>query len=255
MAFMMKNLERIVSCSEGKRCNYPLSCEKCGENWRRAKFKAFAERLPFAVSDNAIITYIVIKANPLLNLHDGIEEIYSYIDKLREAKKRGKLPTCFCRLEVSFGKKNLGFNPHLNIISFHDKDFFIDLAKNYNLTSWYSRKDSNKDTILSIAWYILKFNKIGIEKGEAVRKALKKRNQITHSKEFNHANINYIDEFIDIDFSFMGVYPIRTKEEIELRKKLSEERRKLNKEFRDRIELAKKKFEHFLERGAGETFF
>jgi hypothetical protein len=184
------------------------------------------------MEDTEIITYLVIKPLEFLSLRDGIERIFLYLDDLREEKKRGRLPVMYSRLEVSFGKKNLGFNPHLNIISFDDPRHLIEIATRHGLKIWYQKKDNLQDTALSIAWYILKFNNIGIEKGEAVRKALNRRTTLLHSKEFNHKTINYIDEYIDLDFSFMGVYPIRTKKEIEIREKIREERRKLNQKFK-----------------------
>lgn len=228
----MQNLKRILECREGRRCNSPLSCKHCGENWRRAKFKAFAESLPSVIGDTDIITYLVIKPWEFLTLRDGIERMFSYLDLLREEKKRGRLPVMFSRLEVSFGKKNLGYNPHLNIICFGDPASLISLALGLDLKVWHKKKDGKKDTALSLAWYILKFNNIGIEKGEAVRRALNRRTPLLHSKEFNHKTINYIDEYIDIDFSFMGVYPIRSKEEIRIREKIREERQKLNRKFK-----------------------
>jgi len=235
----MQNLKRIIECREGRRCNSPLSCKHCGESWRRAKFKGFAECLPSVLEDTDIITYLVVKPWEFLSLRAGIERMFKYLDDLREEKKRGRLPVMFSRLEVSFGKKNLGFNPHLNIICFDDPSRLIDLADSHGLKVWHRQKDHNKDTALSIAWYMLKFNNIGIEKGEAVRKALNRRTQLLHSKEFNHKTINYIDEYIDLDFSFMGVYPIRSKEEIRIREKIREERRRLNAKFKRLLERAK----------------
>jgi hypothetical protein len=167
-----------------------------------------------------------------LSLRVGIEKIFLFIDELREEKKRGRLPLMYSRLEVSFGKKNLGFNPHLNIISFGNPNHIKDIATRYGLKIWYQKKDNQRDTALSIAWYILKFNNIGIEKGEAVRKVLNRRTTLLHSKEFNHKSINYIDEYIDLNFSFMGVYPIRTKMEIEVRKLIQDDRRKINQKFK-----------------------
>ena len=237
----MKTLKRIIECREGRRCNSPLSCKHCGESWQKAKFKAFANCLPDVISGSDIITYLVIKPSAFLTLGDGIAKMFEYIDDLREAKKRGRMPVMYSRLEVSFGKKSLGFNPHLNILSFGDTALFEELAESHGLSVWKRSKPADTETALSIVWYMLKFNNIGIEKGEAVRIALNRRTQLLHSKEFNHKTINYIDEFIDIDFSFMGVYPIRTKEEIELRKKLKEERKQLNAKYREmlkRVQLA-----------------
>lgn len=240
----MKNLRKILECKEGKRCNLPLSCPKCGEIWRRAKFKAFIECLPAVIKYNKILTYIVIKSNELNTLREGLSEILNFMDDLRELKKRGKLPTIYSRLEVSFGKKYLGFNPHLNMLVWGDISKIIELAKKHNLKFWKRSKENNIDTAKSIAWYMLKFNNIGIEKGEAVRKALNKRTTLFYTKEFNHKTEDYIDEIIDIDFRFLGVYPVRSKAEIEFRKFMKEVKRKLNQELKRIIDKENKKLEN-----------
>ena len=64
-----------------------------------------------------------------------------------------------------------------------------------------------------------------------------------YTKEFNNKTQDYIDEFIDIDFGFLGIYPIRTKAEIELRKKIREERKELNKKLKNLIAEERKKLE------------
>jgi len=239
----MKNLKKIIECRKGKRCNSPLSCKFCGEFWQRAKFKAFTESVGKVVNDNESLTYVVVKCNYICTLRQGLDKIFSLLDDLRELKKRGKLPAIFSRLEVSFGKKSLGFNPHLNLLIWNDYTIVKELALKHDLNFWYRTKENSVDVAKSIAWYMLKYNNIGIERGEAVRIALNKRSTMFYTKEFNHKALDYIDEFIDIDFSFLGVYPIRTKAEIELRKKIREERKRLNKMLRELIVKEREKLE------------
>ena len=231
----MQNLKRILECREGKRCNSPLSCRKCGESWQKGKFKAFANCLPSVVEASDILTYIIVKSNELNTLSQGISDLMGFMDSLREAKKRGKLTTSFSRLEVSFGKKSLGFNPHLNMLVWGDFLEIERLSKLHSLKLWKQSKKNSITVAKSIAWYMLKHNKIGIEKGEAVRIALNKRTPLLYTKEFNHKTISYIDEFIDIDFSFMGVYPVRSKKEIKLRDSIREAKAKLNQSLKNLI--------------------
>ena len=231
----MQNLKRVIECREGKRCNSPLCCSKCGKSWQRGKFKAFANCLPSVIEASNILTYIVIRSNELNTLGQGISELMGFMDDLRESKKRGRLATSFSRLEVSFGKKNLGFNPHLNMLVWGDISDIERLSKVHNLKFWKKSKENSSTVAMSIAWYMLKHNNIGIEKGEAVRISLKKRTTLLHTKEFNHKTINYIDEFIDIDFSFMGIYSVRSKAEIELRNSIREAKAKLNQSLKNLI--------------------
>jgi len=233
----MRNLQKILQCRKDWRCNRPLSCEHCGKSWQRAKFKGFTQCLEsldeVILSRETILTYIVIKSNKLGTLKEKLNDMVSLLDEVKELKKRGKLPIFFSRLEFSFKKESLGFNPHLNLLVWGDYSIFERLAHSLGLTFWKRKKVNNKKTAKSIAWYMLKFNSIGIEKGEAVRKALNKKRTIINSKEFAFKSINYIDEYIDIDFSFMGIYPIRSKREILLRA----EHKKNLKELRTQLKL------------------
>lgn len=231
----MQNLKRVIECREGKRCNSPLCCSKCGESWQKGKFKAFVNRLPSVIETSSILTYIVIRSNEFNTLGQGIAELMGFIDDLRELKKRAKLSTSFSRLEVSFGKKNLGFNPHLNMLVWGDTGEIEKLSKLHGLKLWKQSKENSIMVAKSIAWYMLKHNKIGVEKGEAVRIALNKRSQLLYTKEFNHKTISYIDEYIDIDFSFMGIYPIRSKAELKLREEIRETKAKLNQSLKNLI--------------------
>lgn len=223
---MEKNLKKILECRKFKRCNSPLSCSFCGESWRRGKFKQFVNT--YKVADNDSITYLVIKSNSLNTLGQGIQDVYALIEELKELKKRGKISDFYSRFEVSFSKNTLGFNPHLNILFFGDIGGIKAMAKEHNLSVWSCKKKNDENTVKSIIWYMLKYNKIGQEEGEAVKKALDRRRTILHTKRFNHKNINYLDDFLDLDFSFLGVYPIRSKAELKLREEIKNEKKKLN---------------------------
>ena len=240
----MNNLKKILNCRENWRCNRPLSCSYCGSGWQRGKFKGFVQCLnTLHKEDNQKeipLTYIVIKSNKLGTLKDKLDEVITLVESLKELKKRGKLPIFFSRLEFSFSKGNLGFNPHLNLLVWGDYLPFRNISNELGLNFWHQKKTNDKKTAKSIAWYMLKFNKIGIEEGEAVRKALNRKRTIFSSKEFNFKSINYIDEFIDIDFSFLGVYPIRSKKELELRAEHKKKLQKLRRELKADIEQANK---------------
>ena len=235
----MNSLKKILNCREKWRCNRSLSCSYCGSSWQRGKFKGFIQSLNTLHQEqnqkDISLTYIVIRSNNLGSLKEKLHNISTLTEKLKELKKRGKLGVFFGRLEVSFSKVNLGFNPHLNLLVWGDVSPFKKVSHELNLNFWSQNKTNDKDTALSIAWYMLKFNNIGIEKGEAVRKALNRKRTILNSTEFNFKSINYIDEYIDIDFSFLVVKPIRSKKEILLRsehkKTLQELRRKLKAEI------------------------
>jgi len=234
----MQKLEKILHCKEGFRCHSPLSCRNCGDNYQRGHFKAFCDT--FKQSNNDIITYFVIKNSSLCTLREGTTNIFLFLDEIKKLKKRKKICEFYSTFEVSFSKNTLGFNPHLNFLFFGKIDADIkQIAEKYNLSVWNRKKDNDKNTVLSLVWYFLKFNKINIEEGEAVRKVLNKRRRIFKSGRFNVAKVDYIDEIIDIDFSFMGTYPIRSKEEVEAREEIREERKKLNKKFKGKIKRIK----------------
>ena len=230
-------IERIISCKKGSRCGHPLSCVVCGSLWQRSRFRGFCDRLESADIKDKKLKYYIIKTNILNTLRDGIEEVFCFMDRYRAEKKRGNIPLSYGRLEVSFGKKSLGFNPHINLLMWDDADgtgdrIIRDIVSELGLVLWSTGKENENDTIKSIVWYMLKHNKIGIEKGEAVRAALNKRNTILHTKEFNTKYASYTDSIIDIDFRFMGVYPIRSKEEIRIREMNRQERSRLNRRLR-----------------------
>jgi len=240
----MQNLQKILKCRKNWRCNRPLSCPNCGNSWRKAKFKGFSQCLDnldeVSLSKETVLTYIVITSNKLGTLKEKLQDMFTLLNEVKKLKKKGKLPIFFGRLEFSFKKDSLGFNPHLNLLVWGDYSIFENLSNELGLNFWKKEKTNNKETAKSIAWYMLKFNSIGIEKGEAVRKALNKKRTIVNSKEFTFKSINYIDEYIDIDFSFMGVYPIRSEKEILLRAEHKKTLKKLRVTLNAEIETANK---------------
>lgn len=222
-------MKKIIECRIGRRCNRPLSCETCGENWQKGKFKGFCQCFDTLQTEpSQEVSFITIGTKKIGSLEIKLYDLFYFIDEVKELKKRGKLGLFFGRLEVSFKKEKLGFYPHFHFLVWGDCSEFKTLSDKLDL-KFHKTKAKN---IKNSAWYMLKFNSIGIEKGEAVRKALNKKRTILHSKEFNFKTINYIDEIINIDFSFLGVKPIRCKEEVRLRaehkKNLREQRALLN---------------------------
>jgi len=233
----MLRIQKIQKCRTKWRCNSPLSCATCGANWQRGKFKAFTSSLETFESDsNSILSYIVIKSKKMGSLRSKIGDLFLLMDKLKELKKRNKLPNFFGRLEISFSKGSLGFNPHLNLLVWGDYETFQTVSLELSLSFWRRKKTNDDNTIKSIVWYMLKYNNIGIENGEAVRKVLKMRRTIITSKDLTLKTVNYIDEIIDIDFSFMGTYPIRSKEEIALRAEHKNTLRDLRNKLKHNIE-------------------
>jgi len=224
----VRRLNQILNCRKNFRCHAPLSCKTCGETWQKAKFKGFCSSFKFSNKDS--ITFLVIKPDYLNSLTVGVSLMFGFINELRDLKKRGKICDFYSRLEVSFGKQYLGFNPHLNIVCFGDTKSIEEAVKTHGLGIYKRKKENDINVVKSLLWYILKYNPLGVEKGEAVRKAFDKKSSVLHSKRFNSKS--YIDEIIDIDFSFMGVYPIRTKEELIFRAKIKDERAKINKKFK-----------------------
>jgi len=234
----MQRIKKILSCKEKWRCSSPLSCATCGANWQRGKFKAFTSSLELFESDsNVILSYIVIKSNKMGSLRSKIGDLFLLLDRIKELKKRNKLPSFFGRLEISFIKGSLGFNPHLNLLVWGDHEAFKLLSSELGLTFWRRQKTNDDKTIKSIAWYILKYNRVGVEKGEAIRKVLEMRRTILTSKNLTLKTINYIDEIIDIDFTFMGTFPIRSKKELALRAEHKETLKALRVDLKSNISL------------------
>jgi len=233
------NLKKIKHCKKGRRCHYVLSCPTCGSHWHKRKFKAFAQCFDeVTFLSETPLTYIVISSNKLGTLREKSKILFELLEKIRELKKRGKLPIFFGRLEFSFNE-SLGFNPHLNLIVWGDYSMFKNLSHELNLRFWYKKKTNDNKTAKSIAWYMLKFNNIGIEEGEAVRKVLNRQRTIIHSKEFTYKEPDYIDDIID--FSFMGTYPIKSKEQIRLEKEHRFTLKKQRIELKEKIKTANAK--------------
>jgi len=226
-------MKKILECRKGRRCNRPLSCKHCAENWQRGKFKGFCQCLETLQQEAPQqVFFITIGTKKIGNLKIKLTDMFQFIEEVKELKKRGKLGIFYSRLEVSLNE--LGLYPHFHFLVWGDCPTLKTLSADLDL-KFHKTKVKN---IKNSAWYMLKFNSIGIEKGEAVRKALNKKRTILHSKEFNFKTISYIDEIIDIDFSFMGVYPIRSKEEIFLR----EQRRESSKVWNAKIKAVQESF-------------
>lgn len=241
----MKNLQKVIHCREGRRCNLPLSCPTCGENRRKKNFKEFAQGLDTFLNTesqtNTPLTYIVISLSGFSSLRNKLNKIINFTDEVRELKKRNKLPVFYSRIEVSF-KAPTKFHPHVNLLVWGDHSPFKQLCKKLKLNYWSRKKNNNRKTALSIAWYMLKFNNIDTERGEAVRIALNKKRPLLHSKEFNVKKNSYIDEIIDMEFVLWEYYPIRSKEEIKLREERREKIRQINQEYNPKIKRAKEAF-------------
>ncbi|MBU1666939.1 hypothetical protein KKC13_00850 [bacterium] len=193
-------------------------------------------------SSDTILTYIVIKSNKFGTLREKLNDLIILLDEVKELKKRGKLPSFFGRLEISFKRDKLGFNPHLNLLVWGDYSIFQNLANSLGLNFWHKNKNNDTNTIKSIVWYMLKFNSIGIEKGETVKKALNKKRTIINSSDFSFKTINYTDEYIDIDFSPMCVYPIRSSTEVLLRSEHKKTLQFLRKKLKLKIDKANNDF-------------
>ena len=214
-----------MGCVKGRRCKSFFTCSVCGGHLQKKRFKNFTNS--YTRIDTDIITYIVIKPSKITILEDNLNTILNFMDDLRTLKKNKKIGDFYSRLEVSFSK-DLGFNPHLNILSFGDFTEIKKLLKDYDLTFWSRKKENNKDTIFSIIWYMLKFNSIGKEQGKAVKTALNRRRAILYSNRFTPKKDSCDMEFIDTNFSFLGTKPIRSKEEVFYRKEIAKERKKIN---------------------------
>ena len=216
-------------CSENRRCKKHLFCRHCAGVWQKNNFKNFSNTLK--INSNDSLTYLVIKSKSINNLSGGLRDCYGVIEGLRELKKNDKIDDFYLRLEISFSNDELGFNPHLNILAFGNINLIEDLAKTYDLTVWKQSKKNDKNTALSVVWYMLKYNHVGEDKAKVIQYILKKRRTILMSQRFtiiNKDKNNIFDEVANMDFSFLGIKPIRSKEEVALRIYLKEERKKLN---------------------------
>ncbi len=237
-----RRLLKILNCNEERRCRAHLSCKYCGEIWRKQRFKNFCDVFD-SISLDGEAYYLIFKAEIIANLVEKLEKMYNFINDIRLLKKRNKLDFIYYgRLEVSFKKEKLGFFPHLNMVVFNGcYDILLQLARQHRLKVWRRRIKGGKNGVKNVVWYFLKFNNIGVERGEAVRIALNKRETIIYSKHFTKKDVN-MQELAELDFRFLGVCRIRTKEEIELRKQIREERRKINKKFKEELEKIAKKY-------------
>jgi len=238
----MRNLKKALHCRPRFRCGLHYSCEYCGIGWRIRHLNGFMhclETLHESQPQHDIpMYYVVIGSNKFGTLDCKLSDFTLLLKEVSNLKKRGKLGVFFGRLEVSFKSAKWGLYPHLNLLVWGDYSKFETLAKTLGLTFWYNKKKNNLDTAKNIAYYMLKFNPIGIERGEAVRKAHNGRTTIIRSREFNFKSSDYTDEIIHTDFSFFGVYPIRSKKGILWR----EIKRRINKYLNAKIKEADRDF-------------
>jgi len=240
----MKNIQRVLNCRKGSRCNNFFACKYCGDIWQKKNFINVCNGLNGVNLNDSIITYFIISSDYFGSLNNKLNQLLPFYNDLKELKKRNKLDVFYSRLEISFKKSKLGFYPHFNIITFSDidKTKIKELAIKHGLKVWNRKVDNDINEVKKVFWYILKYNNLGIEKGEAVRIALNKKRTILHSKHFNSDNdLDYLKEISNIDFGFMGVYPIRTPEEILLREEIRKKRQELNKFFKSKLEEIKAK--------------
>lgn len=216
----------MPNCSVGFRCQNVFTCKVCGGHLQEKRFKSFVNS--YVYRDDDIITYAVLKSNTIKNLEDGLEDCFTFLDHLRALKKHNKICDFYSRLEVSFSNNFLGFNPHINIIFFGNFDVIFALAKKSNLTIWKQKKDNKKEVVLSLVWYILKFN--NIPNTPTVKLAINKKRVVLHSQRFNKKTEKTSE--LTKNFYENITFPIRSKKEVLYRKYIKEERRKLSKKLK-----------------------
>ncbi len=227
-------------CEIGRRCRKHLTCPDCARSWQRKEFKTFCEGTK--IQPDGILTYFVIKTQRRGNLFYSVDELYKVVDDIREAVKRSRISSVFFgRLEVSFSQ-SMGFNPHLNLITFGDVTPFLEILMRYNLSVYRRIKENDKNVSRSIVWYMCKHNNLGYEKGEIVRTILNKRQTIVSSRHFKNLNIGDVSA-TDVDYSFLKPCPIRYREEVELRSNYASQRRREREALISKIEAIKKLYE------------
>lgn len=211
-------------CRDDRRCKKHLYCLKCGEIWRSNNFRRFATSYKYDTKD--IITYSVLSFAGLDNLSTKLDNLFQFIAELRELKKRGRVKDFYLRLEVSHSDK-LGYHPHINIITFGDFHIIKSLGHSLGLKIWSRTKTNSKNIVLSLVWYILKYNPIGYDNGRILVHFLNKRRTILHTKRFDCK-----DDLIPLDYIFMGTNKVRDKEEVQFRHNIKLKRQTLSKELR-----------------------
>ena len=227
-------------CEVGRRCKKHLTCPDCAKSWQRREFKTFCEGTK--IPPNGILTYVVIKTQRRANFFSSLEEVYRVIDDIRESVKRSRIRGVFFgRLEISFSQ-SMGFNPHLNLITFGDVAPFLEIFMRYNLSVYRRQKENTQNVARSIVWYMLKFNYLRYEKGEIVRNALNKRQTIVSSRHFKGLGVGDVSAS-EVDYSFLKPCPIRYKEEVELRSVYASKRREERAQLITRINNIRKRYE------------
>jgi len=225
---------RIKNCQYNFRCGLSYSCKKCGETKRKKEYATFSKtKIPN--SEDNIITYIVIKNFKNLSLFDGLEAVYSFINELKKISKRKKFNDIYFYGKIEVSLKDICFNPHINLLVWGDIAQIKELAITYNMSFWSKSKDIN---VSSIVWYMLKFNDLGIEAGEAVRRAINKRSTIMTNIKLNKSDDDYINDLMHTVFINNKTYEIKSKEELELESKRRARLRKDRARHKKKIEKA-----------------
>ena len=144
-------MKKILECRKGRRCNRPLSCKHCAENWQRGKFKGFCQCLETLQQEAPQqVFFITIGTKKIGNLKIKLTDMFQFIEEVKELKKRGKLGIFYGRLEVSFNE--LGLYPHFHFLVWGDCPTLKTLSADLDL-KFRKRKAKNIKNI---------------EKGEAV---------------------------------------------------------------------------------------
>lgn len=236
-------LNRLLKCKKSSRCGLIHVCNQCADNYQKKKFAMHTKELDYTKFDNFF--YVVVGSKTITTLRENLEEIKSFLVEFsaRKNRKRGIFKTAefFIRLEVSF-RAGLGFYPHINIMFFNvDKSALetelYNLCVNNSLKYRSFSKDNNENTIKSVLWYILKFNKMEWKKMLAVQVATKGFQEIRYSSAFKYTDLNKFDDEIlpIIDMSFIKPKRIRSSSEVSIYKKIKDEQKKLNEKKKNSL--------------------
>ena len=227
--------KRLLRCKEGNRCHLIHCCEDCASNYQKHKFVMHTKELKNSQREKFF--YCVIGSKYISTLNNNINEIKEFMRSFSalSSRKRGIFKSCdfFMRLEVSF-KPKIGFYPHLNIMFFNvDKSSIeselYNILDKHNLKIRIFSKDNNINTIKSILWYILKYNKMDWRKAMAVQIATKGLQEIRYSKMFKYTDIDKLDDeiFPILDMSFLMPMNVRTRKEVSIRASYSNKIKKI----------------------------
>jgi len=216
--------------------------------YQKRQFALHVKELDFKQFDN--FYYVVIGSKHIDTLGNNLEEIKSFMRDFsaRKNRKRGifKLGQFFSRLEVSF-KSGLGFYPHVNLMFFNVglldlQEELYHLCDSNGLKFRIFKKEESENTVKSMLWYILKYNKMEWKKSVAVQVACKGLQEIRYSSAFKFTNLNMFDDDILplIDMNFIKVHPIRSGREIEIINKHKQKLYKLKQDKKKKLSNLKR---------------